>query len=229
VGNYRDVVDLTSSLFSEQIDMAPTATNSFIVIEATKKLVGDILVAEEGAQSRALGIEELLPLFDRCKHLTLPSICNKVSGFRYLRRFGVMDNITKLRGVRNWPYVQENKFPGQGSEVDKVFVFKMSKVGLGSGDDLVKRMQAGGDLENTWFMFDHVKRVQNWTTMACHVYDATMKKLVLICVKINHLRHLQLPNNDARLHLLHHGIVVHETNLKINNIQRITSTLSKSI
>jgi hypothetical protein len=26
-------------------------------------------------------------------------------------------------------------------------------------------------LEDTWIMFDYVKRVKHWTTMACHVYD----------------------------------------------------------
>ena len=30
--------------------------------------------------------------------------------------------------------------------MDKVFIFKMSEVGPGSGVDFVKRMQAGGDL-----------------------------------------------------------------------------------
>jgi hypothetical protein len=51
-----------------------------------------------------------------------------------------MDGITMLRGCNNWPYVQENLFPGQGADSDKVFVFKMSEVGPGGGVDLVKRM-----------------------------------------------------------------------------------------
>ena len=58
----------------------------------------------------------------------------------------------------------------------------MFEVGPGSGVDLVKRMQAGGDLENAWLMFDHVKRVQSWTTMACHVYDATFCRVMTIAV-----------------------------------------------
>jgi hypothetical protein len=33
-------------------------------------------------------------------------------------------------------------------------------------------MQPGGDLEQAWIIFDHVKRIKNWTTMACHVYDS---------------------------------------------------------
>jgi hypothetical protein len=31
-------------------------------------------------------------------------------------------------------------------------------------------------------MFDHVKRVKEWTTMACHVYDAAYCKVMTIAV-----------------------------------------------
>ena len=91
-----------------------------------------------------------------------------------------MDGIAKLRGVSTWAYVQRNQFPGQGDDTDKVFVFKMSEVGPGSGVDLVKRMQPGGDLEHAWIMSDHVKRVAKWTTMACHVYDGTYQRIMTI-------------------------------------------------
>jgi len=56
--------------------------------------------------------------------------------------------------------------------MDKVFVFKMSKVRPSSGVDLVKQMQPSSDLQDAWLMFDHIKRVKGWTTMACHVYDS---------------------------------------------------------
>jgi hypothetical protein len=42
-----------------------------------------------------------------------------------------------------------------------MFVFKMFKVGPGSGVHLVNRMQPGGDLEHTWIMFDHVVATQD--------------------------------------------------------------------
>jgi hypothetical protein len=77
-------------------------------------------------------------------------------------------------------YVHGNVFPGQGKE--KVYVFKMLEDGPGSGVDLVKRMQPRGDLENAWLMFDHVKRVKEWTTMACHVYDAAYCKVMTIAI-----------------------------------------------
>ena len=71
-------------------------------------------------------------------------------------------------------------FLDQGNDSKKVFIFKMSEVGPGSGVDLVRRMQPSGDLEHTWIMFDHVKRVTNWITMACHVYDATYQRVMTI-------------------------------------------------
>jgi hypothetical protein len=58
----------------------------------------------------------------------------------------------------------------------------MSEVGPGSGVDLVKRMQPGGDLEDAWMMFDHVKQVKKWTTMAYHVYDSTYYRVMTIAV-----------------------------------------------
>jgi hypothetical protein len=71
--------------------------------------------------------------------MSSPSIKNDVTAFRYIRRLGVMDGIATLRGCSHWAYVQENKFPGHGSDSDKVFVFKMSEVGPESGVHLVNR------------------------------------------------------------------------------------------
>ena len=182
VGDYRDSIEQTKSLISDQVERTPTATNSSIVLEASKELLGPLLLARDGEEQKPLELTDLLPLFDKCKHLTSPNVRNSVTSFRYLRRFGVMDSITRLRGSSNWSFVQENLFPGQGSDNDKVFVFKMSEVGPGSGVDLVKRMQVGGDLENAWMMFDHVKRVKSWTTMACHVYDSSYCRVMTIAL-----------------------------------------------
>jgi hypothetical protein len=43
-------------------------------------------------------------------------------------------------------------------------------------------MQPGGDLQNCWLMFDHVKCVQEWTTVACHVYDLMYCKMFTIAI-----------------------------------------------
>ncbi len=52
--------------------------------------------------------------------------------------------------------------------------------GVKNGTSLVMRMQLGGDLQNTWIMFDHVKHVVGRTTMACHVYDLAYCKMMTI-------------------------------------------------
>ncbi len=43
-------------------------------------------------------------------------------------------------------------------------------------------MQLNEDLQNAWMMFDHVKHVQGWTTMAYHVYDLVYCKVMMIMV-----------------------------------------------
>jgi len=52
--------------------------------------------------------------------------------------------------------------------------------GPGSELDFVKHIQPGGDLQNGWMMFDYVKRVKEWTTMDCHMYDSQYKKVMTI-------------------------------------------------
>jgi hypothetical protein len=173
IGNCRDSRKRIDALLEEHVEQTPQATHSKIVLEASKDLVGEFLLRNDSPSHQLLSLEELEPYFDRCKELNPPHLRNKVTTFKCLHRLGVMDGIAKLRGISNWAYVQRNQFPGQGDNTDKVFVFKMSEVGPGSGVDLVKRMQPGGDLEHAWIMSDHVKCVAKWTTMACHVYDGT--------------------------------------------------------
>ena len=49
-------------------------------------------------------------------------------------------------------------------------------------EDLMKCMLLRRDLKNTWLMFDYVKRVQSWTTMVCHAYNAMYYKVMTIAV-----------------------------------------------
>ena len=58
----------------------------------------------------------------------------------------------------------------------------MSIVSPDSGEDLVQRMQPGGDLELQWVMFDHVKCISHWTTLEVHVYKPNHCKVMTICV-----------------------------------------------
>ena len=142
----------------------------------------ELLLRPNSALGKTFIFEELVPVLDKCKYMSLPSIKNDVNSFKYIQRYGIMDGNTLFKGCSNQMYVQENMFLGQGSNSDKVFVFKMSEVGLGSDVDLVKQMQLGGDLQDTWMMFDHVKCVKKWKTMACHVYNSTYCRVLTIAI-----------------------------------------------
>jgi hypothetical protein len=52
----------------------------------------------------------------------------------------------------------------------------------GCGVDLVKWIQLGDVLENSKMMFDHVKHVQGWIAMACHVYDPIYCEVMSIVI-----------------------------------------------
>ena len=57
---------------------------------------------------------------------------------------GYVNSILKLKKGLKYDYIQDSRFPGQGS--DLVYLFKMSTTSSRSGVDLVKRMEPGGDL-----------------------------------------------------------------------------------
>ncbi len=54
--------------------------------------------------------------------------------------------------------------------------------GSGYGCDLVKWMQPGGNCQTAWIMFDHVKRVEGWMTLAWYVYDSFHYKVMTITI-----------------------------------------------
>jgi hypothetical protein len=62
-----------------------------------------------------------------------------------MKRYTIIENI------------HGNIFLRQGKETVYVFMMLVDKPGIGM--ELVKCMQLGGDLENAWLMFDHVKRI----------------------------------------------------------------------
>ena len=92
---------------------------SKIVMEARKDLLSEYLICNEGDPPTVLSLNELELVFDSCKELNSPHLRNRVYTFKYLRRFGVMDGITKLWGFSNWAYIQRNMFPSQGNDSEK--------------------------------------------------------------------------------------------------------------
>ncbi len=93
---------------------------------------------------------------------------------------GSIHQTLELKRWRLYNYIQYNIFHGQGSL--KSFLFKMSTHGPISGIDIVKHMQPRGDLERKWFMFDHCKHVQHWTTMGCYVCDPLYYQILTIAI-----------------------------------------------
>ena len=136
------------TLIREKVERTPKATDPAIIMEATKERMVELLINPKGVPAKKLDLEELILILNKCKYMSSPSIKNKVTMFRYIQRCGVMDGIAMLKGYSHWAYVQENKFSRQGSDSDKVFVFKMSKVGPKSGMHLMKQMQHTDNLED---------------------------------------------------------------------------------
>jgi hypothetical protein len=111
VGENQEIKEKMRTLIGEQVERTPKATNSTIVMEATKELVGELLIDPKGTPAKKFDMEELVPVLDKYKYMSSPRIKNDVTMFSYIRRFGIMDGIAMLRGCNHWAYVQGNKFP----------------------------------------------------------------------------------------------------------------------
>lgn len=180
-GMCRETIDKIHALIGEEVSKTPNAKNSAIALAASKEFLSTFLLQDDHHAPTPLKGHDLNVVMEKFKTLSSPNVRSVISSFRlHSQSTGYIDKILELKKTSRYDYVQESVFPGQGS--NKVFLFKMSIEGPGSGFDLVKRMQPGGDLENAWIMFDHVKRVKDWTTMACHVYDTTYCKVMTIVV-----------------------------------------------
>ena len=125
---------------------------------ANKKFLADYLLKspsnDEGHHLAGLLLEVVM---DKFNTIASPNYHNFVSGSkRFVRsRMGTMDSIMALNDHSGFKYVYDSRLPGQSKY--KVFVFKMSVDLPGSGVNLVKRMQVGGDMEKLWIVFDHIK------------------------------------------------------------------------
>jgi hypothetical protein len=66
-GEYHDFKDCTHTLLGEQVERTPHATNSVIMMEATKELLGELLLAPQGVPAKIMTFEEVVPVLDKCK------------------------------------------------------------------------------------------------------------------------------------------------------------------
>jgi hypothetical protein len=147
---------------------------------ASKEFLNKYLIHNSPGPKKMLWDKALEDVLDKFEHINSPNLRNMISLSRSGGKGGAYDSIMAMKRYTTIEYIHGNVFPGQGK--DKVYVFKMLVDKPGSGVDLVKRMQPGGDLENAWFIFDHVKCVQEWTTMACHVNNVAYCKVMTITV-----------------------------------------------
>jgi hypothetical protein len=162
------------------VALIPNTKNNAIGMAIRKEFLLKGLLVENG-EGKKLTEEELAQVFDKWSKLGSRSLRNLISEARqFCGQDGYIDNIQKLKKSSTYDYIHDSKFPSQGNEL--VYLFKMSTCGQGSGVSLVDRMQPGGDLENKWVMFDHVKRVKEWTTFGVHVYDPDYCSVMTIVV-----------------------------------------------
>ena len=175
-------LDLAYHYVANEVLKTPTAKKSTIVLGASKQYLADYLL-----KSRTIGEDYLLVVsslkvvMDKFSVLTSPNCRNFIFGSKRFVRSGMetIDSIMAFKDHSTFKFVHGNWFRGQSKDI--VFVFKMSVDLPGSGMELVKRIQVGGgDIRNSWIMFDHVKCVKDSITMTCHVYDSQYCKVLTI-------------------------------------------------
>jgi hypothetical protein len=173
-GICQETLDTVSSLIVQEVSKISTAKNSAIAMAASKEFFDKNFIHNGLKPKKMLQGQELEDVLDKFEYLSSPNLQNMISLSRSGGKRGAYDSIMGMQRYTRIEYIHANVFPGQGK--DKVYIFKMLVDGPGSGVDLVKRMQPGRDLENTWLKNYHVKDVQEWTTMAYHMYDAVYCK-----------------------------------------------------
>ena len=143
-GNCRAAMEQIRNTVMAQVSKTPTAKSSAIEIAVGKELLMKGLIDKDG-NGKALSEHELNLIFEKWSSLSSSTLNNLIHDARVsLGGSGYVDSILKLKKGSMYDYIQDSCFPGQGSEL--AYVFKMSTVGPGSGVDLVRRMQPGGDL-----------------------------------------------------------------------------------
>ena len=140
-------------------------------------------LVDETCEGRRLTKLELQALFDKWTKLGTSNMRNIISEERSKARgHGEWESdFFKLKRHSMYDFIHDSVLPRQGRE-KIIYIFKMSTCRVASGVDLVRRMQPWGDLQFEWVMYDHVKRIDGWTTLGIHVYDLEYRKVMTIVV-----------------------------------------------
>jgi hypothetical protein len=104
-GEYQDFKERNRTFIGEQVKKTSLVKNFAIVMEAIKELIEKLLLGPAGGPQKTFILKELVPVLDTCKYMSLSSIKNDMTTFKYLRRFGVMDGITMFKDCSYWAYV----------------------------------------------------------------------------------------------------------------------------
>ena len=143
-GDCRDAMDQICNEIKNQVAKTPTAKASAIGIAVGRELLMKGLIDEAG-DGKVLTEHELDTIFEKWSILSSSTMDNLIHDAKVsLGGGGYVHSILKLKKDSKYDYIQDNRFPGQGS--DLAYLFKMSTTGPGSGVDLIKQMQPGGDL-----------------------------------------------------------------------------------
>ena len=84
VGEAKEIKERTHKLIEEHVKRTPKASNSAIVMEASKELMDEILIDSEGALVRKYDLEELVHVLEKYKYMSSPNIKNDVTAFKYI-------------------------------------------------------------------------------------------------------------------------------------------------
>jgi hypothetical protein len=128
----------------------PTATLSRL----KNILIGDLLVQVQKDSVIGLTHDQENELWEMLKVLSTPS--KFMSLLRGVRKDskewkgnGIFDSLRRMQENVLFPYIQWHRVPGQGSETDFPYIFKMSGKGAGLGVNLIQRMRPGENLFGT--------------------------------------------------------------------------------
>ena len=181
-GDCREAMDIIREKVRDEVARTPHAKANAISLAVGRELLLKGLV-DESREGNKLGEEEFAQILEKWSTLSTPSVNNMIKdAIVFCGQGGYIDNILKLKKTSTYDYIHDSRFPGQRSSDDIVYLFKMSTVGAGSGVDLVRHMQPGGNFELAWIIFNHVKRVVGWTSLGTHVYDPVFCKVMTIYV-----------------------------------------------
>jgi hypothetical protein len=123
-GDCRESRVLQDQLLQEAVGRSPTSSLSSIAMSASLGFLGDQLIGKYGKKPLLISDTEMQEVMYKFESITSPTLRQNVCKFKRMGRSGVIDGVYKLRGTTRWPFVQDNRFSGQGKKEDKVFVLK---------------------------------------------------------------------------------------------------------